>query len=364
MEYLLPNSALRGEETSGALDDAIQLGSLMPVSFQGLVVENTSVCNAKCKMCYQAAGPTGSDIVGKAALSVEQVETVLMEALDIPSLARRFHLAGGEAFLRPADCFRLFQAARKLGYEDITTTTNAYWAYTPKRAAAICEEAREAGLRRMEISWDYWHLDHVRSECVSNALEAGARLGIATVLRILTTKPHSLAEALSRLRPEALELATEIQSCPVFPTGRAANEIPPEDIFHGQDLGGNCHGILHLTVNARGRVYPCCAGADQTEGLSFGSIHEESIRDIAVRMNSSRLLRTLVFFGVGALEPILREHGVELGDRFSNICHLCWEIFSRPERAAVVHEFFRAQQRQEALRLEQLFLAAGSGQEV
>ncbi|MBI4891785.1 MAG: SPASM domain-containing protein [Acidobacteria bacterium] len=335
----------------------------MPVTYQGLVVENTSACNAKCRMCYQAAGPTGSDILGKASLSPEQVEILLADALHIPSLARRFHLAGGEAFLRPADCFRLFRTARSLGYEDITTTTNAYWAYTPNRAAAICQEARDAGLRRMEISWDFWHLDHIRADCVSNALEAGARFGISTVLRILTTQSHSIAEALSHLRPDALELATEIQSCPVFPTGRAASEIPPDDIFYGQDLGGNCHAILHLTVNARGNVYPCCAGADQTQGLSFGNIHQESIRDIAVRMNSSRLLRTLVFFGVGALEPILREHGVQLGDRFSNICHLCWEIFSRPERAAIVHQFFREQELHEAQRLEQLLPILQSAQE-
>ena len=30
---------------------------LLPMMFNGLVVESTTRCNAKCGMCYQGAGP-------------------------------------------------------------------------------------------------------------------------------------------------------------------------------------------------------------------------------------------------------------------------------------------------------------------
>jgi hypothetical protein len=62
--------------------------------------------------------------------------------------------------------------------------------------------------------------------------------------------------------------------------------------------------------------------------------------NIADEMNRSRMLRLLVFKGVRALVPILEEAGFDLGDRFSNICHLCFEIFSKPEHALVVRKYF------------------------
>jgi len=53
---------------------------LMPVTFQALVVESTSICNAKCAMCYQSAGPKGSDVWGRSSLSSAEIETVVRDA--------------------------------------------------------------------------------------------------------------------------------------------------------------------------------------------------------------------------------------------------------------------------------------------
>lgn len=321
---------------------SIEAFESMPVSFQGLVIESTTRCNARCKMCYQAAGPKGSDIIGVGALSVAEVSKIAAEALTIPTLEPRFHLAGGEAFLKIDDCLTLFAVAREAGYTEISTTTNAYWAKSPSDAHAVCAQARAAGLLNMEISWDYWHLPFIPPEAVSNCLEAAAANQIRTNLRVLSTKTHSAAEALALLRPSALEAATEISSGPVFPTGRAAKELPAEDFFYAGSADGSCHGVLHLTVNGRGNVYPCCAGADQTEWLRFGNVRDSSIAEIAERMNASTLLRMLVFLGPKSFVPILEEAGIDVGDRFSNICHMCWEIFSKPERGRVLHAWFTA----------------------
>ncbi len=332
----------------------------MPVSFQGLVIENTTRCNARCKMCYQAAGPKGSDITGVGALTVAEVTQIAADALTIPTLEPRFHLAGGEAFLKIDDCLRLFAMARETGYTEISTTTNAYWAKDPADAHAVCAQARAAGLLNMEISWDFWHLPFISPEAVSNCLEAAAANGIRTNLRILATKSHSVAEALALLRPAALEIATEISSGPVFPTGRAAKQLPPDDFFYADGLGSGCHGVLHLTVNGKGDVYPCCAGADQTEWLRFGNIRETSVSEIAARMNASMLLRMLVFLGPQSFVPILEENGIDVGDRFANVCHMCWEIFSDPNHGRVLREWFAAQE-QEAFSTAIAAFAAASG---
>lgn len=320
-----------------ALTEAFRM---MPVTFKSLVVEYTTRCNAKCGMCYQSAGPQGSDLLGKASLEVADVERVIRDATRIEALGKRFHIAGGEAFIKLPDVVHLLSVARDAGFTNISTTTNAFWARTPARAHDVCRSCCEAGLTSMEISWDHWHLKYIPAEAVNNCLEACSEHGITSNLRLLTTKSHSAREALSYLRPEALNMAGEITSCPVFPTGRAKTEVPPDDVYVSGTTGGGCHHMLNLTINGLGNVSPCCAGSDQTEGLSFGNVREQSIEEIARYMQRSPLLRVLVFQGIGAFRPILEQAGLRLDDQYANICHMCFDLFSSPDRSAAVHEYF------------------------
>ena len=112
------------------MDDAVavQLLATMPMRFAGLVLENTNRCNARCAMCYQSSGPKGSDVLGQAHLPFEVMARLIREARQIPTLAPRFHLAGGEAFMHPEECLALFMIAKDAGYLDLTATTNAFWA--------------------------------------------------------------------------------------------------------------------------------------------------------------------------------------------------------------------------------------------
>ena len=311
----------------------------MPLAYQGLVVESTSRCNARCAMCYQAAGPKGSDIIGKASLTNAEIKKVIAEATAIPTLASRFHLAGGEAFLHVDNAIDLFHEASLAGYSEISTTTNCYWAKHPEKAAKVASRARRSGLTRMEISWDHWHKPFISSASICNAIRACFECDVVTTLRLLTTRQHSVEEALADIPDHILAMTSDVSVCPVFPTGRAATEIPAEEIFNSGNASGTCQSVLNLTVNARGNVFPCCAGSDQTESLSFGNIRDDSIIEIAARMNRSDLLRALVFLGPEGLLPIVAD--VHDGaTRYSNICHLCWTLFSNPETSSRIKNWF------------------------
>lgn len=340
-----------------AVNDAVvRLAMLqdMPIFYAGLVVENTTRCNAKCAMCYQSAGPKGSDTWGTQSLTTAEIKRVIAEASTIETLYPRFHLSGGEAFIDIDGCIELFTAAREAGFLDITTTTNAYWANKPDRARMVCERLRAAGVTSMEISWDYWHKPYVPGEAVSNCLEACSEFEIETNLRILCTKSHSYSEALSFLRPEALALASRVSGGPVFATGRAAKMIPPEDFHRQNNIEGNCHSVLNLTVNARGNVYPCCAGLDQTDYV-FGNVREASLDAIAERLNRSPVVRTVVFSGIAALAPLLERSGIDVGREYNGICHMCWRIFSDPECVrALDDELEKATQRALSRALQRL----------
>jgi len=321
----------------------------MPMRYNGLVVETTNRCNAKCGMCYQSAGPRGSDVLGRATIQIEVLERCIREAVKIPTLTPRFHLAGGEAFIHLNECFHLFRMAADCGYLDITGTTNAYWGNSTSRATEVATQLRECGCTSMEISWDYWHMPFISAKAVSNALLACRDAGVDTNLRVLTTRSHGLAEALGALDPIAMAGANRISSGPVFPTGRAAKTIPREDIHASKSgIGGACHATLNLTVNSFGEVFPCCAGFDQTKSYLFGNIHSESIVTIAERINSDPIARTIVFGGVSSLLPILKRAGIDLGDNYSNICHLCWTIFSSDKSVAALRAHVEAR-RQSAL---------------
>ena len=321
----------------------------LPLTFRGLVIETTNRCNAKCAMCYQSSGPHGSDEWGAFRLNIDTVRRAMVDALAIPGLRPRFHLAGGEAFIYAKDCLELISHAQRCDYKSITATSNCFWAQSRSRADKISTDLKDAGLTQMEVSWDHWHKPYIKSKCIDNAILALRARGIYVNLRILTSKKHGLREALSSLSLTALAEVSEVSSGPVFPTGRASKKIDKDEFHYGQGLAGACHSVLHLTINARGDVYPCCAGADQTDSLAFGNISKESLSSIYEKMNNDSMLRVLVFYGIGALVPLLEEKHTIREEEYTNICHLCWEIFSNPQRASRIREHFQTlERRQEA----------------
>ncbi len=317
-----------------------EYNSVLPLSFNSFVIETTTRCNARCDMCYQAAGPKGSELIGDHELTEEEVETLILESPRIKGLNRRIHLSGGEVFIQLEKHLGYMRLARDAGFfNDIGVTTNGFWAKHKENGYKTAQKCREAGLVNMELSFDYWHQFYISADAISNAIEACAYNDIHSHLRILTTKSHSFEEAISFLRPKALELAGQITSGPVFPTGRAARKIKATDIYFSGSRGA-CFNMLNLTINAKGNVYPCCAGSDQTDGLSMGNVKKQNIVEIVAQMNRSPLLRTIVFHGVSNLIPILKKGGYEMEGPYANMCHLCFDIFSNKKLTRQIKMYF------------------------
>lgn len=328
----------------------------MPIYYNGLVVETTNRCNARCAMCYQSASPQGSETLGLSRLDTNVILRCIREAAAIETISPRFHLAGGEAFMHLDEVYLLYAEARDAGYEQITGTTNGYWGRSLAKAREVCSRLRESGVTSLELSWDYWHQPFVSGDAVSNCLMACREFEIETNLRVLTTKQHSMEEALSALRTEALDVASRITSGPVFATGRAAKELDPDEFFHSRaSLDDNCHRVLNLTINAFGDVSPCCAGFDQTRNYIMGNVNEENLDVIVERMNDDPLIRKVVFSGIRSLVPILQQNGHDIGDDFFNICQLCYTIFSNPEYVETLQNDMDNRKRATLARVVEMF---------
>ena len=334
-------------ESEARGDEYADLG--LPITYQALVVEYTSRCNAKCGMCYQAAGPKGSDLIGDHALSLKNICDAIDGVTKLPQVGRRFHISGGEAFLDQAKILAAVDNAHATNhFFDLSVTTNGYWAKTKKRASQVAKDSAMRGLTMMEISWDVWHGPYISGHTVSNAIEACAEYGLDVHLRILTSKSDSAADALGKLRTSAIDTVVAIHSAPVMATGLAVTDVPESDIFRGANtsaesgwaINGACHPSLNLTINARGDVFPCCAGVDQTDGLALWNIKTTPLEHIVKAMNGSKLYRELVFRGVSSFAPLLLAAGIPLREKYTGICEFCYDIFSRPEAAKVVLDRF------------------------
>ncbi len=322
--------------TALGFDERLALVREMPMTFHSLVIEYTSHCNARCGMCYQAAGPRGSDLIGSARLDAATAARVIREGVDIETIGPRCHITGGEGFLHSDLLLELVRVASDAGYAEVTTTTNGFWARDRRKGDALAARARRAGMTSLELSWDAWHAPFIPAEAVNQCLEACFEHGIDVNLRILGTRTHTYAEALAALDPAALTRASRITCAPVMPMGRAAAAVPLADVYSQGAPGDTCHAQLNLTINARGHVSPCCSGLDQIREPLFGSVLDRPLAEVVAALDRSLLARWIVFQGVDAVAELAREMGGAVDGTFTSICHQCWVMFSRPEVVAAV----------------------------
>lgn len=297
-------------------------------------------CNAQCAMCYQSAGPKGSELYGQAKINTDIAKTAIGDALAIDSLIPRFHLSGGEAFIDFEQCLDLISFASEAGYLEVTAVSNGFWAINLPTAMRRAGELRSAGLNMLELSWDIWHMPYIKPERIDECIAACYHVGIDVNLRVLTSKSHSLSDALSALSKDALKSVGRITSGTVLRTGSAARTIPAKEVFAGIGRNGNCHTFLNLTITPNGNVFPCCAGLDQSSHFYMGNICSESIVDIYRRLNKDPLMRQIVFMGVGSLLPILQEHDIPIPDD-DGLCTTCWRLFDDKKIATFLFSYFQ-----------------------
>jgi MoaA/NifB/PqqE/SkfB family radical SAM enzyme len=297
-------------------------------------------------MCYQAAGPKGSDIRGDGHLPIDVTCRVIDEASRLPELAGdRVHVSGGESFLNYEEMLAIFRQAKSNSFGNIGATTNAFWAVNDTIADRKCMELADAGATYFEVSIDYWHLPYVSIDRVRCLLRAMRRTGLRATLRTLTSRSHHMDELLADFADAEL-LQVIVGNGRVQPVGRGASTVPPSEVYYSNGPEGCCEQQLNLTITPNGNVYPCCAGADMTESLSSGNVHRDTLAEAVIKMRTDQMIREVIHGGTGQLIPIIQELG--FGDRllpqYSGICHLCWDVFKDNEMADALREHFQERQ--------------------
>jgi pyruvate-formate lyase-activating enzyme len=313
----------------------------MPLTFNALVLIPSDHCNITCRHCAPECGPKL-----KHAWDVDMLRRCIADAAKIPNLYKSVHFAGGEPFLYYKQMLELCRHAKQNGFVS-TLVTNGFWGKNKDRATAMFRSLAEADLVRVELSTDIFHQEYIPLTVISRAIEVLKDLGIAITLRVITTRKHTVDHTIAGLSADLLD-GVEIMGSPVVPTGRALTAIP-HDEYYLCEAGalGCCDTLLNLTVRPDGGVFPCCAGSEQNPSLSLGNICELPIDVIVRNAERNLMVKRLVHSGPAAFFPILHEAGLahKLDAQYTNICHLCTQVFADPELVeAIGAKMFRLQQ--------------------
>lgn len=125
----------------------------------------TLACTARCDHCITFAGPKVT-----RKMSLESAQRVLEMASRTPGLDG-ICFTGGENLIHRSEMLTLVRDCTRYGLRS-EIISNGFWATNRKAALAFLEPFREAGLERIHISIDRYHLPYVPSRRVHCALDA------------------------------------------------------------------------------------------------------------------------------------------------------------------------------------------------
>lgn len=313
----------------------------MTLSFNSLVLIPSDHCNITCRHCAPECGP-----VSKQPWDVPLLKQCITDASHIASLGKTVHLAGGEPFLYFPQMLEVARHARQSGLT-CSAVTNGFWGVNAGRAGRMISSLAESGLNRVELSTDAFHQEYIPVETVRRAIQVLKSAGVCVILRVVTSRKHTVDETLRQLRAEDLD-GVEVAGSPVVPVGRAREAVPPQERYLS-DCGacGACHSLLNLTVRPDGSVFPCCAGSETNPALSLGNLYETSVDAVVQAAEWNVLVKKLVQQGPASFFPILEDAGLghKIQPEYTNVCHVCTDLFADPEVVHCTRQWaFRVQQ--------------------
>lgn len=321
-----------------------------------LTVLTTSRCNAACDHCCMNSGPRR-----KEKLTTEQIRAVI-DDLHEASPLELVIFAGGEPTLLRDDLLDAIAYVDSLGLVS-RLVTNAFWARTPDRAAAMMTDLRDAGLMELNISADDFHLPYIPFERVAYAWEASKGLGFSAVVIAnchgpkSTITPAWICEQLGEAVPFRYDDGGQqqplgepavdgtvyaISNAYIQRLGRGHATIAADDVFipeEQDDLDLPCPwAVRSAALSPAGHLVACCG--IETEGnevLDFGSVAEGAQRRV-VQADNDVIVNAIALRGPMFLKRFLEEHepSVDFRDDYGSVCEICEHITQRPDAVAAL----------------------------
>jgi hypothetical protein len=313
-----------------------------------LVFSTTYKCPAACTWCGAECGPSQS-----ARLSREDMVAIIDDVFGYGKL-RTVVFTGGEPLLLGRD---LLACIEHCAQKDLWTriVTNAYWAKNPRLAQRTIGSLKSAGLSEINLSCDDYHQAYVPLERIKYANEACTEAGMPCLIGHKTMKgctitleylERYLGSELARFDPERKNPTNNLVSTgytvPVLSDGMEL--IPDDDILYppADCWTRPCASILQRIIITPNKELSICCGmiSRQVKEMTFGTLGPFTLEELIVRAHSDLIVNWLALEGPVGLMHFIHERapGIRFRQQYVNICHLCGEIFTRPECRAVLRE--------------------------
>ncbi len=284
-------------------------------------------CNCACEFCYYNCGPDKGGLMS--------VDTAIGAWAALRALAgdsARVHLTGGEPFLYWDRLVEILEEAnsRGLGGAELVET-NGFWARQHRTVIERLETLNALGIRRLKISTDPFHQEHVGIEPVRLlARTAEEVLGAARVQvrwREYLDRPAGIAGVPAEQRWVRLVAAAREHPCRF--TGRAAGRLAQTlaservESLASANCGKAFLGAKGVHIDPFGNVF-----SGTCSGIIIGNVNERPLDELWSQFEPGRceLIGTLFSRGPAGLLQRAVEAGYAPAPFYADKCHLCTSI--------------------------------------
>ncbi|SHJ03780.1 Iron-sulfur cluster-binding domain-containing protein [Palleronia salina] len=304
-----------------------------------LVLNTTMACPLSCDFCCYGCNPNR-----KERMPLDRALDLIDQAARIPSISS-VGFTGGEPLMFRDD-FDAMIARLKVHGLPFTVATAGHWAADPEAATQTADAMVDAGLRRINFSYDDAHAVFIPREAIINGAKAVARHGVPVYLVGTFAHPDRKLET---FLPELCDVPNvRMFSKVIAKVGRGKKAEVDYGPEHLRKVA-TCYRRIHhdIVVFWDGKTYPCCSTFNRaTQGICVGNAFEEPLRDIRDRIEASFLIRTLKRKGFEEFHGILEKHAPELNAAipqfrdYPGACSACNAIFAKRDMAKRVNDFF------------------------
>ncbi len=267
----------------------------------------TYQCNYECDHCFVWGSPRQSGM-----FSLAQLEDVFRQALAVPTISE-FYFEGGETFIYHPVLVKAVWHAHDLGFRT-GIVTNGYWASGVDEALIWLRPLRDAGLDRIEISYDPLHGNPESEPDDHPGLEAARRLGLPANL-ITVDLPTTYRD------PESATPGEPLVGGNVMYRGRAAVHLTGGLPRQPWNLFTECPyealddpGRVHL--DPFGNLHLC-------QGLVMGNMWERPLAQIIAEYTPQTHPIADPLLAGGPTELVNR-YDLPHEDGYVDACHLCY----------------------------------------
>ena len=267
----------------------------------------TYQCNYECDHCFVWGSPRQ-----KGTFSIRQLVNVFQQALEVKDIGE-FYFEGGEAFLYYPLLVQAVSHATALGFAT-GVVTNGYWATSLGDAELWLQPLVEAGLDRIDISYDTFHSSAPEQSPARHALAAAREIGLAT--GAITLEPPGGSRD-----PETAPPGLPLNGGDIMFRGRAAARLTaglPRRPWHTfttcpyENLSEP--GRIHL--DPLGNLHIC-------QGIAIGNLFERPLKQIlaAYDPESHPIVGPLL---AGGPAQLTRHFALKYEPDYVDACHLCY----------------------------------------